>query len=465
MQPEPSRPTAAQLALALLRAGWILGAVLLGGLVGWVIGEALGHPGLLALTGALVAALPVAVIDALRSTQVLNWLRGPGRDAAPELPGRWGEAAYRAERAFRLREQATEVQRRRLEEFLSAIEASPNGVLLLDADDEILWCSAVAADHFGLDPARDLRQRVTNLVRAPAFVTYLAVGDFSDPLIITGPAGQLVLSVQVRPYRDGQRLVLTQDVTEGQRTEAMRRDFVANVSHEIRTPLTVLAGFVETLASLPLSPGERQRVLTLMAQQTDRMQALVSDLLTLARLEGSPRPAPDRWHDVRSLLLRAQADGQALSAGQHTLSVHGGDDAEIAGSRTELLSAVGNLVNNAVRYTPAGGRIDIHFHWRTAAGAEIEVSDTGAGIAREHLPRITERFYRVDSSRSRETGGTGLGLSIVKHVVQRHGGDIDVDSEPGRGSRFRLIFPALRVRRRAPDALPSVPGPTTVASE
>lgn len=465
MQPEPPRPTATELALALLRASRILGAVLAGGVLGWAIGDAIDHPGSLAVLGAVLGALPVAVYDALRATHVLAWLRGSGREASPELPGRWGEVAYRAERGFRLREQAADLQRRRLEEFLSAIEASPNGVLLLGADDAIQWCSAVAADHFGLDPVRDLHQRVTNLVRAPAFVSYLAAGEFKEPLVISDPAGKLVLSVQVRHYRDGQRLVLTQDVTEGQRTEAMRRDFVANVSHEIRTPLTVLGGFVETLADLPLSSAERQRVLSLMAQQTDRMQALVSDLLTLARLEGSPRPAPDHWNDVRGLLQQAEADGRALSAGCHAIGVHGGDGAEIAGSRTELLSAIGNLVNNAVRYTPAGGRIDVRFHWRAAGGAEIEVSDTGAGIAREHLPRITERFYRVDSSRSRETGGTGLGLSIVKHVVQRHGGEIDVDSEPGRGSRFRLIFPALRVRRCGPEAALSAAGSKAVASE
>jgi two-component system phosphate regulon sensor histidine kinase PhoR len=187
----------------------------------------------------------------------------------------------------------------------------------------------------------------------------------------------------------------------------------------------------------------------LMAQQTDRMQALVADLLTLAQLEGSPHPPADRWLPVSALMMRAEADAASLSAGRHEIRVSGGADAEIAGSETELLSAVGNLVNNAVRYTPDGGRIDVRWSWRDDGGAEIEVADTGLGIAREHLPRLTERFYRVDSSRSRSTGGTGLGLSIVKHVVQRHGGEIDVQSEPGKGSRFRLTFPAARVRQRA----------------
>jgi two-component system phosphate regulon sensor histidine kinase PhoR len=186
-----------------------------------------------------------------------------------------------------------------------------------------------------------------------------------------------------------------------------------------------------------------------MAQQTDRMQALVADLLTLAQLEGSPRPPADRWLSVVALMKRAESDASSLSAGRHQLIVGGGEDAEIAGSDTELQSALGNLVNNAVRYTPEGGRIEVRWTWREDGGADIDVSDTGIGIAREHLGRLTERFYRVDGSRSRDTGGTGLGLSIVKHVVQRHGGEVDVQSEVGRGSRFRLSFPAARLRQRA----------------
>jgi two-component system phosphate regulon sensor histidine kinase PhoR len=229
----------------------------------------------------------------------------------------------------------------------------------------------------------------------------------------------------------------------------MRRDFVANVSHEIRTPLTVLSGFLETMASLPLTEAERQRVMLLMQQQTGRMQALVGDLLTLAQLEGSPRPGADRWVAVAPVLVRAHADAVALSMGRHTIERLGGEGAELAGIEAELLSAVSNLLNNAVRYTPEGGRITLAWRWRDDGGAELEVSDSGIGIAREHLPRLTERFYRVDGSRSRDTGGTGLGLSIVKHVVQRHGGEIDVQSEPGKGSTFRIVLPALRVRRPA----------------
>jgi len=226
----------------------------------------------------------------------------------------------------------------------------------------------------------------------------------------------------------------------------MRRDFVANVSHEIRTPLTVLSGFIETLNNLPLTEVERRRVLELMSQQTTRMQTLVGDLLTLAQLEGSPRPSADRWVSLQKVFAQVRADAEALSAGRHTLSFDGADGAQIAGTEAELLSAIANLVNNAVRYTSAGGRIDVAWKARADGTGELEVRDTGIGIEREHLPRLTERFYRVDGSRSRDTGGTGLGLSIVKHVAQRHGGELEMRSEPGKGSSFTLLFPAARVR-------------------
>jgi two-component system phosphate regulon sensor histidine kinase PhoR len=265
-------------------------------------------------------------------------------------------------------------------------------------------------------------------------------------VVFVAPDGRTTLSVLVRPYGDGLKLVLSQDVTERERHDAMRRDFVANVSHEIRSPLTVLAGFVESMATLPLQEAERQRVLSLMGQQTERMQSLVTDLLTLAQLEGSPRPPPDRWVALHGVFERALAEARALSADRHRISSDGGEGWEVAGSETELRSAVGNLLGNAVRYTPDGGRIRLRWVPRSEGGGAVEVIDSGIGVAREHLPRLTERFYRVDGSRSRATGGTGLGLSIVKHVMQRHGGTIELESEPGAGSCFRLVFPAARLR-------------------
>ena len=398
--------------------------------------------------GGLLAVIALVVRDSLRGQGLMNWLRGPLQTPAPRDTGFWGELGYRTEKALRARELALRQEQEQLSQFLSAIEASPNGVMMLDGADQIEWCNSVAAEHFGLDPVRDRRQRVTNLVRMPVFVAYLQGGKYDEAVVFPGPLGRTTLSVLVRPYGDGMKLVLTQDITERERTESMRRDFVANVSHEIRTPLTVLAGFVETMAGLPLTEVERQRVLNLMQQQTDRMQALVGDLLTLAKLEGSPRPAADRWVPVAAVMRKAHADALALSAGRHRIEFEASEDAEVAGSEPELYSAVGNLLNNAVRYTPDGGTIQLRWIWRADGGAALEVQDGGIGIAREHLTRLTERFYRVDGSRSRDTGGTGLGLSIVKHVAQRHGGEIDIQSELGKGSTFRLVLPALRVRRR-----------------
>ena len=437
--------------------GWLLSRALLyvalalgGGAAGALLGR-LAHVTVLATAaGAALAVGLRMVVDEWRAHRLMQWLRRDLERAAPRAPGFWGEAAYRIERALRRRDQALAQEQQRYAQFMSAIEASPNGVLLLDAGDHIQWLNAQAATHFGLDPGRDRLQRVTNLVRAPAFVSYLQDGRFEEPLTFTTPGSDSTLSVIVSRYGEGMRLVLSQDITERERTESMRRDFVANVSHEIRTPLTVLAGFVETIATLPLTEVERERVLGLMQQQTARMTTLVEDLLTLAKLEGSPRPACDRWTPVGRLFAQVEGEARGLSAGRHAIRFVADGSDEIAGNDSEWTSAIANLVSNAVRYTPPGGAINVHWRHREDGGAEFVVRDTGPGIAREHLGRLTERFYRVDGSRSRETGGTGLGLSIVKHVVQRHGGELDIQSELGRGSTFRIVVPAARVRPVAP---------------
>jgi two-component system, OmpR family, phosphate regulon sensor histidine kinase PhoR len=431
--------------------------VVLGAFAGHLIGGQVRAPFVSELIGGACAVAVLAVLDTLRGYRLIHWLRGSQESQAPRDTGFWGEIGYRVERSVRTRERETAQERIRLSQFLSAIEASPNGVILIDAGEQIEWCNAVAADHFGLDPKRDLRQRVTNLVRAPAFVAYLQAGAFSEPVRFPAPRRDRTLSVLVRRYGDDKKIVLSQDVTAVEQSKAMRRDFVANVSHEIRTPLTVLTGFIETLRSLPLTDVERSRVLELMTQQAHRMDTLVGDLLTLAQLEGSPRPTAERWVAIGPLMLQVEADAKILSAGRHKLSFAGDADLQIAGAEPELRSAVANLVNNAVRYTPEQGRIDVLWSVCADGTGKLSVCDTGPGVAREHLPRLTERFYRVDGSRSRDTGGTGLGLSIVKHVVQRHGGELDIQSELGKGSSFRLVFPAARTRstNSASDAVPS----------
>ncbi len=421
-----------------------LGAVVGHGL-GGLWGQSLWGTGL----GACLAAVLTTLLDSWRGGRVLRWLSGPLDGAPPRLVGYWSEAATRVERALRQRDREAQAERDEHQHFLAAIEASPNGVLLLDAAEQIAWCNGLAAQHLGLDPVRDLRQRITNLVRSPDFVGHLQARRFDQPVKIKGPQGRGLLSVMVQAYGDGQYLLLTQDVTERERIEATKRDFVANVSHEIRTPLTVLAGFIETMATLPLSEVERQRVLVLMGQQSKRMQSLVADLLTLASLEGSAPPPSDQWVPLQRLAQTVENDAIGLSAGKHAFSFAWGDGASLAGSEPELLSAITNLVSNAVRYTPAGGQISVAWLRRDDGSAELSVRDSGPGIAPEHLPRLAERFYRVDGSRSRDTGGTGLGLAIVKHVAQRHGGELLITSEVGRGSAFSLVFPPARVREQA----------------
>ncbi|MDQ2734198.1 MAG: phosphate regulon sensor histidine kinase PhoR [Pseudomonadota bacterium] len=399
-----------------------------------------------ALLGGLLGLFALLVRDSLRGWRLMRWLRGSHEEAAPRDAGFWGEVAYRVERSLRGLEREAEGERVRLAQFVSAMEASPNGVLLLDGSDQIEWCNARAAAHFGLDPERDRRQRVTNLIRSPAFVDYLQEGIFDEPVTFHEPRGRGSLQVLIRRYGVDSKLVLSQDMTERERSDAMRRDFVANVSHEIRTPLTVLSGFLETMRNLPLTEVEQKRVITLMTQQAERMANLVGDLLTLAQLEGSPRPAADKWIRVATLFSHVEAEARALSAGRHTIAFADPGNAELAGIENELQSAIANLVNNAVRYTPDAGHIDVGWRVTDNGSGEVAVADTGRGIAREHLSRLTERFYRVDGSRSRESGGTGLGLAIVKHVIQRHGGELGIESVVDKGSVFRLSIPAARVR-------------------
>jgi two-component system phosphate regulon sensor histidine kinase PhoR len=428
---------------------WVLAlvaVVLLGGLGGAALGGQWDHSIDGAVLGASLGAAFLAFLHSMRAHRFVQWLASAEEQPSTPGSGYWAELSYRVERRSRSFAREVALERSRLEQFLSAIEASPNGVLMLDGNDQIHWFNSVAADHFGLSPQRDLQQHITNLLRAPVFVQYMQAGQFDQAIAMPGAQPRTSVSVLVRPYGDGLKLLLSQDITESERNDAMRRDFVANVSHEIRTPLTVLAGFIETMSSLPLTEVESRRVLDLMAQQTGRMQMLVADLLTLAQLEGSPRPASDRWLSALPLTQRVADDGRALSGGKHTLEVLGSVAIELAGAENEILSAMANLVNNAVRYTPAGGRVEVEWRMRANGCAEFEVRDTGPGIAREHIPRLTERFYRVDGSRSRDTGGTGLGLSIVKHVIQRHGGELEIQSEWGKGSIFRLVFPAARVR-------------------
>jgi two-component system, OmpR family, phosphate regulon sensor histidine kinase PhoR len=404
------------------------------------------------------------LIDALQASSLLHWLRR-GALAQP-LPanGRfrfWGDIADRVHRMLRDKDQALAQSDKRLERFLEAIQASPNGVVLLSSDGRIGWCNTTANLHFGLNAQRDREQHITNLLREPRFIQYMNQGNYDQEVVVEGlqsSVGRPVrIAVQMHRYGDmGQSLLLSRNVTALEQAQAMRRDFVANVSHEIRTPLTVLVGFIETLQTLSLNEAERERYLELMQTQGQRMQNLVGDLLQLSQLEDSPTPSLSDWVQWPALLKQCQLDAQALSkqlAGStatsepaHRIKLVLTHETEVCGAQAELHSAAANLLSNAVRYTPVGGTIRVAWRKLSDGSGELSVQDSGAGIAPEHLPRITERFYRVDKSRSRETGGTGLGLAIVKHAVQRHGGELTVQSEVGRGSVFSFTLPAQRLR-------------------
>ncbi len=453
-----------------------LSCLLAGALAGWALSTWSGGRWSGATAGLLVGVVLWFLLDFARAGRVLRWLRAGAPVPTPRLHGAWGEMAERAARLLRDGRRELRASDRRLHDFLAAIQASPNGVVLLDADNRIEWCSESAANQLDIDAERDLAAHITNLVRAPAFVQYLAGQDYRSDVTIDSRRRAAPrtsrLSMQIHPYGGGRKLLLSRDITALEQADAMRRDFVANVSHEIRTPLTVVAGFVETLQSVELAPAEQAHYLQLMAQQTDRMQALVNDLLALSRLEGSPPPSATHWADVAAVMHEVEQESRALAlllAGDHGVAqairfdsghssdnggVNDGDDGsegdwQVAGSQAELRSALVNLVNNAVRYSaPSDAPIEVRFAPVPGDRYEWSVQDHGPGIAPEHLPRLSERFYRVDRSRSRETGGTGLGLAIAKHVAQRHGGELHIDSALGHGSRFALVLPASRVRAR-----------------
>jgi two-component system phosphate regulon sensor histidine kinase PhoR len=377
-------------------------------------------------------------------TRLERWSRAPVVDSQFEGQGAWDDIFGRLYQHEK--DQQAQIARRDAEiaMLVAAGQALIDGVVLLDESYRILFCNSTAESQLGLVIAVDRGEPIVNLVRQPEFVAYLQGGDFTRPLTMRSERiKDCVLSIHVIPYAEDHHLVQIKDVTQSERLDRTRRDFVANVSHELRTPLTVLAGFLETLQEFDVDQAERQRYLALMAEQSKRMQTIVQDLLTLSSIESAPPPANDIV-DMASLIDKLKRDAEALSDGRHQIIVETDGHGDLRGSESELVSALGNLVSNAVRYTPAGGTIRIQWH-ASPRGAEFAVEDSGIGIAPEHLPRLTERFYRVDRGRSRDSGGTGLGLAIVKHSLNRHQAQLEIKSVLGQGSRFIARFPGNRV--------------------
>ncbi len=403
----------------------------------------------------IAVALLIHVLVYVRYMARLDyWLDDPEVRNTPDGAGVWGDIFSRLNKMVKSQMHDRERRIAALLDMQEATSALPEGVVILDDTDHIEWCNPLAEQHFGLDNQRDTGQQITYLARQPEFIAYLASRQFANPLILHGSRtdSHIVLSIKLIPYGTNRKLLISRDITHYERVETMRRDFVANVSHELRTPLTVVNGFIETLADMPNLENDMARhALRLMGEQTYRMNHLVDDLLTLSTLENELNVLQEETVDVPRLMITLQQEGASLSNNQHTLRVEIGSDDSLLGSTRELHSAFGNLVSNAIRYTPAGGEIVLRWHEKNGE-AIFSVTDSGIGIAQQHIPRLTERFYRVDRSRSRETGGTGLGLAIVKHVANRHQAHLEIDSEEGRGSTFSIVFPEKRRLRLAANA-------------
>ena len=411
----------------------LLAAVLAGLTFGFSFGAVAG---LAAAAGALLLML---LVHSLQLARLQRWLKAPVERELPEAGGAWGEIFIGLHRLQREECRARARIEADLEVFSQAAEASPDGLVILDGDDRIAWCNRMAEQHLGLDAARDIGLPVTNLVRIPRFAEFLVHSALGEELRFRD-GRERALSLEVVRFGSSRRLLISFDVTQIERAETVRRDFVANVSHELRTPLTVICGFLEHMVDDAVPEAKPQ--LAMMDEQARRMLHLVDDLLTLSKLEDDTQTPAEELFDVRDLVYDVAADARQLSAGRHSITCEV-VPAFLKGSREELRSAFANLVSNAVRYTPAGGRILLGWTVREGKGVFC-VEDSGIGIPEEHIPRLTERFYRVDRGRSRESGGTGLGLAIVKHVLMRHQAGLEIRSTPGAGSTFSVAFPAWR---------------------
>jgi two-component system phosphate regulon sensor histidine kinase PhoR len=413
-------------------------------LIGLVLWAAGGEA--LALEFAVVVLLAYLARQLWQERRLVRWLDQGCDRPTPSDIGVWGDIFYRLEKLRKSQKQNQSELASALEQFQHAAEAVPDGIVILNEQDRIQWCNPASRRFLGLDCTRDRGQFIHYLLRQTEFVNFLNAHDYSQRLRTYSPASRdTLLMLQLVPFGAEQKLLIAHDITELERVDAMRRDFVANVSHELRTPLTVVGGFVETLSDMEKpSEADLKHYFGIMLNHTRRMQRLLDDLLTLSRLESSVNAVAEEEVHMPELMRELAREAESLSRGRHAIRLEINSPSWLLGSHQELQSAFSNLVSNAVRYTPAAGEITLR--WSEQDGQPVfSVTDTGEGIASEHIPRLTERFYRVDRSRSRETGGTGLGLAIVKHVLTRHEARLDISSTPGKGSTFSAIFPHKRL--------------------
>ncbi|MBD8531120.1 MULTISPECIES: phosphate regulon sensor histidine kinase PhoR [unclassified Massilia] len=403
-----------------------------GGVVWWMAGPVAGLA--LALTGAIIALF----VQLSYLHQLGEWLNDPQSGRLPDGWGAWTDVFARLYRMRREDERNQQELAEWLARFRQAMHLLPEGVAIMDDVLFLEWCNPAAERHLGLTMERDKGLRVTNLVRHPEFIDYIILGRYEQPLTLAFRGRKI--ECRIIPFENRRQILVTHDATDTERVEAMRRDFIANASHELRTPLTVIVGFLEIAMSDPrMDTATRTAHLKLMTEQGERMQRLIGDMLTLSRLESDEFPLRRERVDLTALVESVAEEARALSGGRHEIAVEI-DGPDVMGSVEELRSAFANLASNAVRYSPQGGTIRLSWK-RGADDLQFAVTDCGIGIDPQHISRLTERFYRVDKSRSRETQGTGLGLAIVKHVLLRHGGRLKICSTPGEGSTFTASLP------------------------
>lgn len=419
---------------------WVCLSLLVVALIIWAAKGLVIALAFLSLMLLLALAIHVYWIQKLQT-----WLRSPNVNEVPEGSGIW-EAIFSALFQHQRSNIKTEAELvAALEGFKRATSALPDGIAVLNHRNEIEWCNPPAEFLLGLELNKDANQPVQNFVRYAAFINYLHSQNFNEPITVKSIRNtETTLQIQLIVFGTAQKLLICRDISTQEKIDTMRRDFIANVSHELRTPLTVVGGFLETLMDTKGAVTEDTKsYFDMMINQTSRMRLIIEDLLTLSRIESNNEVPETAAIDMSTLLSMILNDANALSHGRHTIELNVDKSLNLKGSREELLSAFTNLVSNAVRYTPEGGTVTINWQLKNKQ-AIFSVKDSGIGIEEQHVARLTERFYRVDHSRSRDTGGTGLGLAIVKHILNRHKARLEIKSAIGAGSTFSIVFPQSR---------------------
>lgn len=379
--------------------------------------------------------------------QLHNWLQSPSLNNVPEGTGIWENVFSALFQQQRKNFRAEAELESALEGFKRATNALPDGIVVLNHRNEIEWCNPPAELLLGLERHKDTNQPIQNLVRYGEFISHLHANQYREPITVKSMRNaESTLQIQLISFGTAQKLLICRDISVQEKIDTMRRDFIANVSHELRTPLTVVGGFLETLMDTEGSvPKSAKGYFDMMINQTNRMRLIIEDLLTLSKIENNNEVPERTVIDMQKTLTMIQNDAKALSNGKHKIILNAVPSLNIKGSQEELVSAFTNLVSNAVRYTPEGGNVTINWQLRDDEQAVFSVQDSGIGIEERHIVRLTERFYRVDHSRSRDTGGTGLGLAIVKHILSRHKAKLEIKSTIGEGSTFSIAFPQSRM--------------------